>query len=138
MYQKMLIIGRLGKDPEMRYTPNGQAVTSFSVATDRQYTDQAGKLVKETVWFRVSAWAKLAETCNNFLQKGKLVMVEGRITVDPKTGAPRIWTGQDGTPRASLEMVANTVRFLSTKTDGTSPAGADEDMDIAPSEEIPF
>ena len=83
MYQKLLIIGRLGRDPEMRFTPTGQAVTSFSVATDRSYTDQAGKPVKETVWFKVSAWGKLAETCNTYLQKGKLVLVEGRLTVDP-------------------------------------------------------
>ena len=138
MYQKLLIIGRLGKDPEMRFTPNGQAVTSFSVATDRQYSDQAGKLVKETVWFRVSAWGKLAETCNNFLQKGKMVMVEGRLTVDAKTGGPRIWTGQDGTPRASLEMVASTVKFLSAKTDGTGPGGMEEDLGEGPSEDIPF
>jgi single-strand DNA-binding protein len=121
----------------MRFTPNGQAVTSFSVATDRSYSDQAGKLVKETVWFRVSAWGKLAETCNNFLQKGKMVMVEGRLTVDAKTGGPRIWTGQDGTPRASLEMVANTVKFLSAKSDGSTPGG-EEDMDSGPSEDIPF
>ena len=112
-----MIIGRLGKDPEMRFTPLGQAVTSFSVATDRQYSDAAGKLVKETVWFRVSAWGKLAETCNNFLQKGKLVMVEGRLTVDEKTGGPRIWTAQDGTPRASLEVVASLVKFLSEKSE---------------------
>lgn len=138
MYQKLLIIGRLGKDPEMRFTPNGQAVTSFSVATDRQYSDQAGKPVKETVWFRVSAWGKLAETCNNFLQKGKMVMVEGRLTVDSKTGGPRIWTGQDGTPRASLEMVANTVKFLSGKSDGTGPAGVEDDTEGVPSEDIPF
>ena len=72
MYQKLVIIGRLGRDPEMRFTPTGQAVTSFSVATDRSYTDQAGKPVKETVWFKVSAWGKLAETCNTYLQKGKL------------------------------------------------------------------
>ncbi len=138
MYQKLIIIGRLGKDPEMRFTPNGQAVTSFSVATDRQFSDQAGKLVKETIWFRVSAWGKLAETCNNFLQKGKMVMVEGRLTVDSKTGGPRIWTGQDGTPRSSLEVVANTVKFLSAKTDGTGPGGMEEDVDSGPSEDIPF
>jgi single-strand DNA-binding protein len=138
MYQKLVIVGRLGKDPEMRFTPTGQAVTSFSVATDRAYTDQAGKPVKETVWFRVSAWGKLAETCNNFLQKGKMVLVEGRLTVDSKTGGPRIWTGQDGTPRASLEMVAGTVKFLSSKTDGSGPAGVEDDVDNAPSEDIPF
>jgi single-strand DNA-binding protein len=135
MYQKLMIIGRLGKDPEMRFTPAGQAVTSFSVATDRQWTDEAGKPAKETVWFRVSAWGKLAETCNNYLQKGKMVMVEGRLTVDPKTGGPRIWSGQDGTARATLEMVANTVKFLSAKESDQQQHSDDDSM---PAEDIPF
>jgi single-strand DNA-binding protein len=139
MYQKIVIVGRLGRDPEMRFTPTGQAVTSFSVATDRQYNDQAGKPVKETVWFRVTAWGKLAETCNNFLQKGKLVLIEGRLTVDAKTGGPRVWTGQDGTPRASYEIVAGTVKFLSARSEGAPGAAAvDDDVESAPSEEIPF
>ncbi|NMC85177.1 MAG: single-stranded DNA-binding protein [Anaerolineaceae bacterium] len=139
MYQKIVIVGRLGRDPEMRFTPTGQAVTSFSVATDRQYNDQAGKPVKETVWFRVTAWGKLAETCNNFLQKGKMVLVEGRLSVDAKTGGPRIWTAQDGTPRASYEIVAATVKFLSARNEGAGGAPvAEDDMDSMPSEEIPF
>lgn len=138
MYQKLVIIGRLGRDPEMRFTPTGQAVTSFSVATDRSYTDQAGKPVKETVWFKVTAWGKLAETCNNYLQKGKLVLVEGRLTVDAKSGGPRVWTGQDGTPRATYEVVANTVKFLSAKGEGSSPTGVEEDVETAPAEDIPF
>jgi len=138
MYQKLVIIGRLGRDPEMRFTPTGQAVTSFSVATDRSYTDQAGKAVKETVWFKVTAWGKLAETCNTYLQKGKLVLVEGRLTVDAKSGGPRVWTGQDGTPRATYEVVANTVKFLSAKSESSGPAGVEEDMESAPAEDIPF
>ena len=139
MYQKIVIVGRLGRDPEMRFTPTGQAVTSFSVATDRQYNDQAGKPVKETVWFRVTAWGKLAETCNNFLQKGKMVLVEGRLSVDAKTGGPRVWTGQDGTPRASYEIVAGTVKFLSARSEGTGGAvAADDDVESAPAEDIPF
>lgn len=129
-----MIIGRLGKDPEMRFTPNGQAVTSFSVATDRQWTDEAGKLVKETVWFRVSAWGKLAEICNNYLQKGKMVMAEGRLQVDPKTGGPRIWAAQDGTARATLELVANTVKFLSPRDGGT----VEQEADAGSEEDIPF
>ncbi len=138
MFQKLVIVGRLGRDPEMRFTPTGQAVTSFSVATDRQYTDQSGKPVKETVWFRVTAWGKLAETCNTYLQKGKLVLIEGRLTVDAKTGGPRTWVGQDGTPRASYEVTAQTVKFLSQRTEGAGEGGPEEDLDIAPSEEIPF
>jgi single-strand DNA-binding protein len=139
MYQKIVIVGRLGRDPEMRFTPTGQAVTSFSVATDNVYKDQNNNTVKETTWFRVTAWRKLAETCNNFLQKGKMVLVEGRLTVDSKTGGPRIWTGQDGTPRASYEITAATVKFLSGKTEGgASDETPDEDVEAAPSEEIPF
>ena len=138
MFQKLVIVGRLGRDPEMRFTPTGQAVTSFSGATDRQYTDQSGKPVKETVWFRVTAWGKLAETCNTYLQKGKLVLIEGRLTVDAKTGGPRTWVGQDGTPRASYEVTAQTVKFLSQRTEGAGEGGPEEDLDIAPSEEIPF
>ncbi|MEL7646358.1 MAG: single-stranded DNA-binding protein [Anaerolineaceae bacterium] len=138
MFQKLVLVGRLGRDPEMRFTPTGQAVTSFSVATDRQYTDQSGKPVKETVWFRITAWGKLAETCNSYLQKGKLVLIEGRLTVDPKSGGPRVWTGQDGQPRASYEVTAQTVKFLSQRSEGAGEGGAEEDLDIAPSEEIPF
>ena len=137
MYQKLVIVGRLGRDPEMRYTPTGQAVTSFSVATDRQYSDQSGKPVKETVWFKVTAWGKLAETCNTYLQKGKLVLIEGRLTVDTKTGGPWVWTGQDGQARASYEVTAQTVKFLSQRQEGGEP-GQEEELDIAPSEEIPF
>lgn len=139
MYQKIMILGRLGRDPEMRYTPAGKAVTSFSVATDRQYPDQSGKLVKETIWFRVTAWDKLAENCNNFLTKGKLVFVEGRLTVDPKTGGPRIWTGQDGVTHASFEISASTIKFLSPKSEGAGGGTAsDDDMETAPVEDIPF
>jgi single-strand DNA-binding protein len=138
MFQKLILVGRLGRDPEMRYTPTGQAVTSFSVATDRQYTDQAGKPVKETVWFRVTAWGKLAETCNTYLQKGKMVLIEGRLTVDAKSGGPRVWTGQDGQPRASYEVTAQTVKFLSARSEGGGEGGMEEDVDAGPAEEIPF
>ena len=103
MYHTMIIVGNLGKDPEMRYTPSGQAVTSFSVATNRQYTGRmTASRSKETIWFRVSAWGKQAETCNQYLHKGSKVLVEGRLTADPNTGGPRIWNRQDGTPAASL------------------------------------
>ena len=88
MYQHITIVGRLGRDPEMRYTPSGQAVTSFNVATDRQYTDANGQKVKETTWFRVSVWGKQAETTNQYLKKGSMVLVDGRLTPDPKTGGP--------------------------------------------------
>src|SRR3990172_6087309 len=106
MYHTIIIVGNLGKDPEMRYTPSGQAVTSFSVATSRQYPGQNGQKVKETIGFRVSAWGKQAETCNQYLRKGSKVLVEGRLTPDPSTGGPRVWTGQNG-PGASFEVSAS-------------------------------
>jgi single-strand DNA-binding protein len=70
MYQRLVLVGRLGRDPEMRYTPDGTPVTSFSVATDRRWTDASGQQQERTVWFRVTAWRRLAETCNQYLRKG--------------------------------------------------------------------
>ncbi|NJM40503.1 MAG: single-stranded DNA-binding protein [Anaerolineae bacterium] len=92
MYQSITVIGRLGKDPEMRYLPNGNPVTSFNVATDRKYNDASGQLISETTWFRVSVFGKSAETSNQFLSKGKMVLVEGRLRVDPKSGGPTTYT----------------------------------------------
>ena len=85
MYQSLTIIGRLGRDPEMRYMPNGDPVTSFSVATDRAYNDKNGQKVKETTWFRVSVFGKQADNANQYLHKGSMVLVEGRLRTDPKT-----------------------------------------------------
>jgi len=139
MFQTVIIVGNLGRDPEMRYIPSGKPVTSFSVATNRQYTNNAGETIKETIWFRVSAWDKTAENCNQYLKKGSKVLVEGRLTADPATGGPRIWTGQDGSPRASFEVTAGTVRFLTPRGEGEAPA-ADEGAGSAPAEDenIPF
>jgi single-strand DNA-binding protein len=119
-FHTTIIAGNLGRDPEMRYTPSGQAVTSFSVAVNDDYTNNNGERVKRTIWFRISAWGKQAETCNQYLKKGSKVLVEGRLTVDQATGGPRIWTGQDGQPRASFEISASTVRFLSSRSDSES------------------
>ncbi len=143
MYQTVIIVGNLGRDPEMRYTPSGQAVTSFSVATNRQYTNNNGETIKETTWFRVSAWGKQAETCNQYLKKGSKVLVEGRLTADAATGGPRIWTGQDGAPRASFEVTAQTVRFLTSRIEGETGSGSASAVDEgaaapAESEDIPF
>jgi single-strand DNA-binding protein len=137
-FQTIIIVGRLGKDPEMRYTPNGQAVTSFSIATDRRWTDSSGAKQKETAWFRVSVWGKQAESSNQYLKKGSQVIIEGRLNVDPKTGGPRMFNRQDGTAGTSFEVTANTVRFLSTKaeTGGETPEAAGEGE--ASEDEIPF
>ena len=124
MYHTIILVGNLGRDPEMRYTPSGQAVTNFSVATNRQYTGSDGQLVKETIWFRVSTWGKTAENCNQFLKRGSKVLVEGRLIPDTSTGGPRVWNRQDGTPSASFEVNAQTVRFLSTRGEVESFGGA--------------
>jgi single-strand DNA-binding protein len=117
MYHTIIIVGNLGRDPEMRYTPSGQAVTNFNVATSRQYTGSNGEPVKETIWFRVSTWGKQAETCNQYLKKGSKVLVEGRLVPDTSTGGPRVYSRQDGTHGASFEVNAATVRFLSSRAE---------------------
>jgi single-strand DNA-binding protein len=119
MYQKVIIVGNLGGDPEMRYMPDGTAVTNFSVATNRRWNDRAsGETREETAWFRVSVWGRQAEVANQYLSKGRQVLVEGRLTPDPQTGGPRTWTGQDGTVRASFELTASNVTFLSGRDSG--------------------
>lgn len=139
MFHTIIVVGNVGRDPEMRYTPSGQAVTSFSVATSRNYTNSAGQQVKETIWFRVSAWGKQAETCNTYLHKGSKVLVEGRLTADPASGGPRVFTRQDGTTGSSFEISASMVRFLSTKGEGEGPGSGEDVPDVAASdEEIPF
>ncbi|MDW8351104.1 MAG: single-stranded DNA-binding protein [Anaerolineae bacterium] len=139
MYQSVTVVGRLGRDPEMRYMPNGDPVTSFSIATDRVWNDKNGQRQKETTWFRVSVFGKSAETANQYLSKGKMVLVEGRLRVDPKTGGPVTYTRQDGTVGASFEIIANTVRFLSPRDEADAGAAeGDMDGDSQPAEDIPF
>ena len=135
-YQKLIIIGNLGRDPEMRYTPSGDPVTSLNVASNRQFNDASGAKQKETTWFRVSVWGKQAESCNTYLQKGSMVLIEGELKPDKETGHPRIFTRGDGSQGASYEVTARTVRFL------TPRGGAQEDMvedggDLG-DEDIPF
>lgn len=120
---KMLVIGNLGGDPEMRYTPNGDPVTSFNVATNRRYTTKDGEQREETEWFRVTTWRQLAEQCNQYLTKGRRVYVEGRL----KTST---WTGQDGQTRFSVEIDANQVVFLDSGPMG--PGGEEGDMGAQP------
>jgi single-strand DNA-binding protein len=134
MYHQLIIVGNVGKDPESRYTPSGQAVTSFSVATNRSYTTGNGEQVKETIWFRVTAWGKLGETCNQYVKKGMTVLVEGALTPDKATGGPRVWKKSDGTPSASFEVNANTVRFLSKRGDSETAPTVDSSADG----ELPF
>ncbi|HKZ55034.1 MAG TPA: single-stranded DNA-binding protein [Anaerolineales bacterium] len=139
MFHKIVLVGNLGRDPEMRYTPAGQAVTNLSVATNRTWTDSSGVSTKETVWFRVSVWGKQAEACHQYLKKGRQVLVEGRLTPD-ENGNPRMWKRQDGSPAASFEVNAQTVRFLGGRDEAT--AYTSESGEAAPEvgieDEIPF
>ena len=108
MYHKLILVGNVGRDPEMRYTPSGTAVASFSVAVNDTFGEK-----KNTIWFRVSAWDKLAEVCNQYLNKGSQVLVEGRLIADPETGGPKLFERSDKTTGTSFEVTASTVKFLS-------------------------
>lgn len=136
-YQKVVIVGNLGRDPEMRYTPSGQAVTNFSVATNRQYTASSGERVKETTWFRVSAWGRQAETCSQYLKTGSRVLIEGRLNPDKETGGPRMWTGQDGQARASYELTADRVVFLTSRDEASTFSGGPDEGPMD-DDDIPF
>lgn len=130
---KALIIGNLGGDPEMRYTPAGRPFTSFNVACNRNYTTAEGERREETEWFRVTAWSRLAELCNQFLSKGRRVYIEGRLS-------SRSWEGADGQKRFSLEISANEMVLLDSRPrtegpEGQVSAGAEEPSDL---DSIPF
>ncbi len=103
---RVFLIGNLTRDPELRYLPSGQAVTSFTVAVNRAYVANSGEKKEETSFIRVVVWARRAEVCNEYLRKGSPVFVEGRLQ-------SRTWEAQDGTKRSSIEVVANNVQFLS-------------------------
>ena len=139
MHQRITLVGNLGGDPEMRYLADGKPVTNFSLATNRKWKDlQSGEQREETIWWRVSVFGNQAETCNQYLSKGRQVLVEGRMRPDPSTGGPRIWTRQDGTSGASYEMTAFTVRFLGGRQEGSAegypsaPDSAEVDADGIP------
>jgi single-strand DNA-binding protein len=102
---KIMLIGNVGTDPEMRFTANGNPVTSFRVATSRSYTTSEGERRQETEWFTIVAWKKQAESCNQFLTKGQRVYVEGSLRT-------RSWEGRDGQKRVTAEVIANRVLFL--------------------------
>jgi len=124
-YQYTVIIGNVGRDPEMRYTQSGVAVCDFSVAVSRRWTDRnSNEQREETTWFRVSAWRQLAETVNQYVHKGMQIMVAGEVDVSA-------YMGQDGTPRATLELTARDIQFLGRRgeveeTAGEAPAEPDD------------
>jgi single-strand DNA-binding protein len=121
---KVMIIGNLGADPEMRYSPSGAAVTNFRVAATRRWTTPEGQR-EETEWFTVVTWNKLAETCGQNLSKGRLVYVEGRLRT-------RSWDGRDGQKHYTTEVIAEEVRFLDSRGTRQGDAGGDFDDDFSP------
>ena len=140
MYHKIIIVGHLGRDPEMRYTPDGTPVTNFSVASGRRWTRPDGTQVDETIWFRVTAWRRLAENCNQYLKKGRMVLVEGRLLADDR-GNPRTFTRNDGTVGSSFEVTALDVQFLGGRGEAPPaevPGEAPEEPPAETEEEIPF
>ena len=126
---KVMVIGNLGKDPEMRFTASGTPVTSFSLAANRSYSSPDGERHQETEWFNIVAWNKLAEICNQHLGKGQRVYIEGRLQT-------RSWEGQDGQTRYRTEIIANDVIFLDRRTAALSE-GEEEDENVGV-EELPF
>jgi len=131
---KVMVIGNVGSEPEMRFTPSGKPVTSFRVATNRVYTTPEGEKKEETEWFTVVAWNRLAEQCNQFLNKGRLVYAEGSMRT-------RSWEGQDGQKHYRTEIIANRVSFLDKKSAAPLPEGEKaeevETGEIEP-DDIPF
>src|ERR1700729_3569250 len=142
---KMILVGRLGKDPETRYTSGGQAVCNFSMATDETFKDRAGERQKRTEWHKIVVWGKQAEIAQKYLHKGSLIYVEGRIQT-------RQWDDREGQKRTSVEIVANNFRMLGSRREGSgggssmsqaepeAPGSAAEDLQPAEvsDEDIPF
>lgn len=116
-FNKIIIVGYLGRDPELRYTPNGTAVCEFSVATTEKRKDQGGDQIEMTTWFRVSVWGKQGEIANQYLTKGKLVYVEGRLRQEE-------YNDRDGNKRTALRVHANDIQFLGSRGDDSAPAPA--------------
>lgn len=135
MFQRVTIVGRLGHDPDLRYTATGVPVATFSVATSRTITDASGNRTESTIWFRVTAWRNLGETCHRHLKKGSVVLVEGELQ------EPRPFQGRDGEWRASLDVVARAVRFLPSGQRDTAEDKADDEpliLEVQDDENVPF
>ncbi|KAA3647937.1 MAG: single-stranded DNA-binding protein [Chloroflexi bacterium] len=130
---KVMVIGHLGRDPEMRYTPSGRPVTTFSVATSRSWTTSDGDRRSETEWFNIVAWGSLAEICKQYLNKGKQVYVEGRLQT-------RRWEDEEGNKRSTVEVVAREMIMLGDRRkDDAEDNSQDQDTDSQEEEdEFPF
>ena len=117
---KVILVGRLGRDPEVKYTPSGAPVAKFSLATDESFKDKTGEKQERTEWHNIVAWNKLAEICGEYLTKGKLVFIEGSIR-------SRQWQDQSGNKRTSYEIIANQMQMLGSRGDSERPPGGSMD-----------
>lgn len=137
MVNKAILIGRLGKDPEVRYTPDGTMVTNFNLATDEQWKDKSGEKVQKTEWHRIVTFGKLAEICGNYLVKGKLIFVEGRIQT-------RSWEDKDGVKRFTTEIIASNMQMLDSKAQSKADdssleaSSASSNNAGTPTDDVPF
>ncbi len=139
-FNKITIVGNLGRDPELRYTPQGTAVCSFSVATSEKRKDKSGEMQDVTTWFKITLWNKQAETASKWLTKGKPIYIEGRLRTEE-------WTDKDGKTRTSLEVFGTDMQFIGSKGDSNMSSSSSSDMDNEPiasgsstanDDEIPF
>jgi len=119
MINKVILIGRLGADPEVRYTPDGTMIVNFRIATDESYKNKQGEKVSRTEWHRIIVFGKLAEICGNYLGKGRLVYIEGRLQT-------RTWDDKDGNKRSQTEVLASNMQMLESK--GQSGSGKVQDI----------
>ncbi|MGV8081847.1 MAG: single-stranded DNA-binding protein [Syntrophales bacterium] len=135
MLNKVMLIGRLGADPEVRYTPDGAMITTFRLATDEQWKDKSGERVQRTEWHRIVTFGRLAEICGNYLNKGKLVYVEGRIQT-------RSWEDKEGQKRYMTEIVAANMQMLDGRGQAKSAQGEDSQPSGPeggyPEDDVPF
>lgn len=126
MFQQIILVGNLGRDPEMRYTPSGVPVTSFSLAVSKRWNSQDGQPQEKTTWFRITAWRRTAETVSQYLTKGSKVLVVGELE------EARTYQDRDGNTQVSLEVTAQTIRFLSGRGEGAGGNFAHEGVGAAP------
>lgn len=136
MYHQVVVAGNLGNDPETREVGE-TTVTSFSLASNRKWKNRDGEQQEETVWFRVSVWGAQGETVAQYMSKGRQVLVIGRLKPDPETGGPRVWEGDNG-PRASFELTAQDVRFLSGGERGDSRTTSTASVASYDDDDLPF
>jgi len=134
-FNKVILVGNLGRDPELRYTPQGTPVCSFTMATNERRKDKAGEMQDQTTWFKVTLWGRQAETASQYLTKGRQVYIEGRLRVEE-------YTDRDGKPRHSLEVNGTDMQFIGGRADeaiaAKPPAGEPVERAEMPDDDIPF